>query len=221
VRANCTNSRLGPCCRWKPIVLLAQHSHDWQSARETSHVRASFGKAHWDTLARATKLTNSWQSTTSTKPASRDRRWRSRVTRSLSSAAQIKWGRSRRRHIVRSRRGSSIGWCASNARPAVCYSTHLTHSQGAGRFSRTVATAQSQDGEHERIDEGRKRVLAIVAGIPVARDPKTTDDLFDCRSSPRTESLVAAAVQWADRIMNKIDGVFGNSSGDGKRWPRT
>jgi hypothetical protein len=59
------------------------------------------------------------------------------------------------------------------------------------------------------MDEGRKRVLAIVAG------------LFDCRSSPRTESLVAAAVQWADRIMNKIDDVFGNSSGDGKRWPRT
>jgi hypothetical protein len=71
------------------------------------------------------------------------------------------------------------------------------------------------------MDEGRKRVLAIVAGILVARHLKTTDDLFDCRSSPRTESLVAAAVQWADRIMNKIDGVFGNSSGDGKRWPRT
>jgi hypothetical protein len=71
------------------------------------------------------------------------------------------------------------------------------------------------------MDEGRKRVLAIVAGILVARHLKTTDDLFDCRSSPRTESLVAAAVQWADRIMNKIDDVFGNSSGDGKRWPRT
>jgi hypothetical protein len=45
------------------------------------------------------------------------------------------------------------------------------------------------------MDEGRKRVLAIVAGILVARHLKTTDDLFDCRSSPRTESLVAAAVQ--------------------------
>jgi hypothetical protein len=45
------------------------------------------------------------------------------------------------------------------------------------------------------MDEGRKRVLAIVAGILVARHLKTTDDLFDSRSSPRTESLVAAAVQ--------------------------
>lgn len=59
------------------------------------------------------------------------------------------------------------------------------------------------------VDEGRKRVLAIVAGILVARHLKTTDDLFDSRSSPRTESLVAAAVQWADRIMRKIDGAFG------------
>jgi len=59
------------------------------------------------------------------------------------------------------------------------------------------------------VDEGRKRVLAIVAGILVARYLKTTDDLFDSRSSPRTESLVTAAVQWADRIMRKIDGVFG------------
>jgi hypothetical protein len=58
------------------------------------------------------------------------------------------------------------------------------------------------------VDEGRKRVLAIVAGILVARHLKTTDDLFDSRSSPRTESLVAAAVQWAERIMRKIDGVF-------------
>ena len=51
-------------------------------------------------------------------------------------------------------------------------------------------------------------MLAIVAGILVARHLKTTDDLFDSKPSPRMESLVAAAVQWADRIMQKIDGVF-------------
>jgi len=59
------------------------------------------------------------------------------------------------------------------------------------------------------MDEGRKRVLAIVAGILVARHQKTTDELFDSRPSPRTESLVSAAVQWAERIMRKIDSVFG------------
>jgi hypothetical protein len=31
------------------------------------------------------------------------------------------------------------------------------------------------------MDEGRKRVLAIVAAILVARHLKTTDDLFDSR----------------------------------------
>ena len=46
------------------------------------------------------------------------------------------------------------------------------------------------------------------AGILVARHLKTTEDLFDSKSSPRTESLVAAAVQWAERIMRKIDGVY-------------
>lgn len=45
-----------------------------------------------------------------------------------------------------------------------------------------------------RMDEGRKRVLGIVAGILVARHLNTTDDLFDSRSSPKTESLVASTV---------------------------
>jgi hypothetical protein len=58
---------------------------------------------------------------------------------------------------------------------------------------------------HARMDEGRKRVLGIIAGILVARYLKTTEDLFDNRSSPRTEAMVASAVQWAERIMRKID----------------
>ena len=42
----------------------------------------------------------------------------------------------------------------------------------------------------------------------MARHLKTADDLFDSKPSPRTEALVAAAVQWAERIMKKIDNVF-------------
>jgi hypothetical protein len=42
----------------------------------------------------------------------------------------------------------------------------------------------------------------------VARHLKTADDLFGGpQGSPRTESLVACAVQWAERIMRKIDNV--------------
>ena len=35
------------------------------------------------------------------------------------------------------------------------------------------------------MDEGRKRVLAIVAGILVARHLKTTEDLFDYQAKPQ------------------------------------
>jgi hypothetical protein len=80
-----------------------------------------------------------------------------------------------------------------------------------------MAAAQNQRGKHHRMDEGRKRVLAIVAGILVARHLKTPEDLGDSRPSPRTENLVASAIQWADRIMRRIDGLFGDSSGGGKR----
>jgi len=42
----------------------------------------------------------------------------------------------------------------------------------------------------------------------VARHLKTADDLFDSKPSRRTESMVAAAVQWAERIMRKIDNLY-------------
>ena len=61
------------------------------------------------------------------------------------------------------------------------------------------------------MEEGRKRVLGIMASILVSRHLKTTEDLHDRRSSPRTESLVASAVQWAERILRRIDGQFGTS----------
>jgi hypothetical protein len=60
------------------------------------------------------------------------------------------------------------------------------------------------------VDEGRKRVLAIVAGIIVARHLVTADDLFGGpQGSPRTDKMLAASIQWADRILQKIDNVFG------------
>ncbi len=60
------------------------------------------------------------------------------------------------------------------------------------------------------MDEGRKQVLAIIAGIIVARHLDRADDLFGGpQGSPRTDKMVAAAIQWAERIMRKIDNVFG------------
>ncbi len=55
-------------------------------------------------------------------------------------------------------------------------------------------------------------MLAIVAGILLVRHRKTADDLLDSKTkSEDRESLVAAAVQFAERIMRKIDGAFPKS----------
>jgi hypothetical protein len=65
------------------------------------------------------------------------------------------------------------------------------------------------------MEDGRKTCCrGSFAGILVARHLKTSEDLFDSRSSPHTESLVASAVQWAERIMRTIDGRFAQSSAD-------
>jgi hypothetical protein len=62
-----------------------------------------------------------------------------------------------------------------------------------------------------------------MASILVARHLKTTDDLHDSRPSPRTESLVGSAVgsavQWAERIMRRIDGTFANSADETYKKP--
>jgi len=52
-------------------------------------------------------------------------------------------------------------------------------------------------------------VLGIIAGILIARHLKNPEDLSETRPTPRTENLVASAVQWAERIMRKIDGTVG------------
>ncbi len=51
-------------------------------------------------------------------------------------------------------------------------------------------------------------MVGIIAGILVARHPKSPEDLLNTRPTPRTESLVASAVHWAERIMRKIDGLY-------------
>jgi hypothetical protein len=57
------------------------------------------------------------------------------------------------------------------------------------------------------MEEGRKRVIAIIAGILVSRHFKTPEDLFGTAqgNSPRSDAMIGASVQWAERIMRKID----------------
>ena len=61
-----------------------------------------------------------------------------------------------------------------------------------------------------RMDEGRKRVIGIMAAILASLHMRTADDLFGGpEGSPRTDKLIAASVQWARLIMEKVDSVCG------------
>jgi hypothetical protein len=59
------------------------------------------------------------------------------------------------------------------------------------------------------VDEGRKRVIGIMAAILASLHMRSADDLFGRpEGSPRTDKLIAASVQWAELIMQKIDSTL-------------
>ena len=61
------------------------------------------------------------------------------------------------------------------------------------------------------MDEGRKRVIGIMAAILASLHMQSADDLFGGpMGSPRSDKLVLASIQWAEQIMRKIDNVYGS-----------
>jgi hypothetical protein len=59
------------------------------------------------------------------------------------------------------------------------------------------------------MNEGRKRVLGIMAAILASLHMQSADDLFGGpQGTPRTDKLIAASIQWAEKIMKKIDERF-------------
>jgi hypothetical protein len=49
-------------------------------------------------------------------------------------------------------------------------------------------------------------VVGIMAAIITASHMKTPDDLFGSPlGTPRTDRMIDASIQWAERIMRKID----------------
>ncbi len=51
-----------------------------------------------------------------------------------------------------------------------------------------------------------------MAAILTAMHMRTADDLFGTpQGGPRTDRLIAASIQWAERIMRKIDDAFGKA----------
>ena len=59
------------------------------------------------------------------------------------------------------------------------------------------------------MDDGRKHAIGVMASILASLHMQTADDLFGGpQGSPRTDKLVAASIQWAEKIMEKIDERF-------------
>jgi hypothetical protein len=59
-------------------------------------------------------------------------------------------------------------------------------------------------------------VLGIMAAILASLHMQTADDLFGTPSgSPRTDRLIEASIQWAERITQKIDARWSESEGRG------
>ena len=55
------------------------------------------------------------------------------------------------------------------------------------------------------VDEGRKRVIGIMASILASFHMQTADDLFGTPKEHREHKLIDASIQWAERIMARID----------------
>jgi len=70
------------------------------------------------------------------------------------------------------------------------------------------ATTEEKGEEHTlpSVEEGRKRVLGIMASILAAR---TLAEYDDGKRVPATMSTIADAVRWAEAILKEID----------ERWP--
>jgi hypothetical protein len=58
------------------------------------------------------------------------------------------------------------------------------------------------------VEEGRKRVIAIIAAILVVKEFRE-EELQRSGVSPRAQAIISNAVEWAERIMRHVDSVFG------------
>ena len=93
---------------------------------------------------------------------------------------------------------------------------HYTHGPRVASHSSDLSLAASWRTNSESVivpgmEESRKRVIGIMASILASLHMQTADDLFHPRESPRTDKLIEASIQWAERIMEKIDERFRTS----------
>jgi len=58
------------------------------------------------------------------------------------------------------------------------------------------------------VEEGRKRVIGLMAAILSALHMQRADDLLGMpNGTPFTDRIIEASIQWAERIMQRIDSL--------------
>jgi hypothetical protein len=91
-------------------------------------------------------------------------------------------------------------------------SRRIARAKSRCRVPRLVGEYKAKGVRLPVMDEGRKRVVGIMAAILASLHMQTADDLFGGpQGSPRSDKLIAASIQWAEQIMEKIDNVFRSS----------
>jgi hypothetical protein len=72
----------------------------------------------------------------------------------------------------------------------------------------TVWTNKRRRRRIPAVDEGRKRAIGIMAAILSAMHMQRADDLFGMpNGTPITDRVIEASIQWAERIMQRIDSL--------------
>jgi hypothetical protein len=70
----------------------------------------------------------------------------------------------------------------------------------------------------QQMDEGRKCVIGVMAAILTSLHMRTADDLFGGpEGSPRTDGLISASIQWAEKLWKRLTNDFRHRAG---RKPR-
>jgi len=63
------------------------------------------------------------------------------------------------------------------------------------------------------MDEGRKRVIGLMAAILSAMHMQRADDLFGMpNGTPITDRIIEARIQWAEKIMQRIDSLHSSTT---------
>ena len=57
------------------------------------------------------------------------------------------------------------------------------------------------------MDEGRKRVIGLMAAILSAMQMQRADLFGMPNRTPTTDRIIEASIQWAERIMQRIDAL--------------